>query len=97
MERTLIVFKPDAVQRGITGEVLARFEKAGFKVVGAKMVSPSREHFHEHYEGIGKLETRRGSEIFESQLLTMADGPVLAMVLEGVDAIETVRRSRNTD
>jgi nucleoside-diphosphate kinase len=92
MEKTLIVFKPDAVQRGIIGEIITRFERAGFKIVGVKMSQPDREHFHEHYEGIGTLKSRKGEEIFEGQLATMADGPVIAMVLEGVDAIDTVRK-----
>lgn len=92
MERTLIVFKPDSVQRGIVGEVLSRFERAGLKIVGAKMLSPDYDHFHQHYEGIGTLKTRKGEEIFETQMKTMLDGPVIAMVLEGVEAIETVRK-----
>jgi nucleoside-diphosphate kinase len=92
MERTLIVFKPDSVQRGIVGEVLSRFEKAGFKIVGTKMLSPDYDHYHQHYEGIGTLKTRKGDEIFESQLASMLAGPVIAMVLEGVDAVETVRK-----
>lgn len=92
MEKTLIVFKPDAVQRGIVGEVLSRFEKAGFKIVGCKMLSPDYDHFYQHYEGIGTLKTRKGDDIFESQLKSMLDGPVIAMVLEGVDAVETVRK-----
>lgn len=92
MERTLIILKPDAVQRGIVGEVLSRFEKAGFKIVGAKMLQPDYDHYHQHYEGIGTLKTRKGDEIFESQLATMQDGPVIALVLEGVDAVETVRK-----
>jgi nucleoside-diphosphate kinase len=92
MERTLILLKPDAVQRGIAGEVISRFEKAGFKIVGAKMLQPDRDHYYEHYEGIGTLKTRRGEDIFESQLATMQDGPVIALVLEGVDAVETVRK-----
>ena len=92
MERTLILLKPDTVQRGIVGEVITRFEKAGFKIVGVKMVQPDRDHYVEHYEGIGTLKTRRGEEIFESQLATMQDGPVVALVLEGVDAVETVRK-----
>lgn len=92
MERTLIVFKPDAVQRGIVGEVLSRFEKVGLKIVGTKMLQPDYAHYHEHYEGIGTLKSRKGDEIFESQLRTMLDGPVIAMVLEGVDAVETVRK-----
>lgn len=92
MEKTLIVFKPDAVQRGIVGEIITRFERAGFKIIGVKMLQPDREHYHEHYEGIGTLKSRKGDSIFESQLATMADGPVIAMVLEGVDAVDTVRK-----
>jgi nucleoside-diphosphate kinase len=92
MERTLIVFKPDSVQRGIVGEVLSRFEKAGFKIVGAKMLQPDYDHLHQHYEGIGTLKTRKGEEIFESQLKSMMVGPVIALVLEGVDAVDTVRK-----
>ena len=92
MQRTLIVFKPDAVMRGIVGEVLTRFERVGLKIVGAKMIQPDREHFFEHYEGIGTLKTRKGDEIFETQLREMQQGPVVAMVLEGVDAIELVRK-----
>lgn len=92
MERTLIVFKPDAVMRGIVGEVLSRFEKVGFKIVAAKMVSPDHDHFFEHYEGIGTLKTRKGDEIFENQLKAMQAGPVIALVLQGVDAVETVRK-----
>jgi nucleoside-diphosphate kinase len=92
MEKTLIVFKPDSVQRGIVGEVLTRFEKAGFKIVGCKMLSPDYDHFHQHYEGIGTLKTRKGEKIFDYQLKTMLEGPVIAMVLEGVEAVETVRK-----
>lgn len=92
MEQTLIVFKPDAVMRGIVGEIITRFERAGFKIVGMKMLQPNHEHFFEHYEGIGTLKTRKGDEIFESQLASMQDGPVIAMILEGVEAVEAVRK-----
>jgi nucleoside-diphosphate kinase len=92
MERTLIVFKPDAVMRGIVGEILTRFERVGLKIVGAKMLQPDYEHFHQHYEGIGTLKTRKGEEIFETQMKEMQQGPVIAMVLEGVEAIELVRK-----
>ena len=92
MERTLIIFKPDSVMRGIVGEVLSRFEKAGFKIVAAKMLQPDYQHFYAHYEGIGTLKTRKGDDIFESQLKNMQQGPVIAMVLEGVDAVDTVRK-----
>jgi len=92
MERTLIVFKPDAVQRGIIGEILSRFERAGLKIVGAKMLQPDYDHYFQHYEGIGTLKTRKGDKIFEDQLAAMQEGPVLAMVLEGVEAVEVVRK-----
>jgi len=92
MERTLIIFKPDAVLRGLVGEILSRFEKVGLKIVGAKMLQPDYEHYAEHYEAIGTLKTRKGEEIFESTLASMLDGPVIAMVLEGVDAVELVRK-----
>jgi nucleoside-diphosphate kinase len=92
VERTLIIFKPDALMRGLVGEVLARFEKAGFKIAAAKMVQPDYDHFFKHYEGIGTLKSRKGDEIFESTLASMQEGPVIAMVLEGVDAVETVRK-----
>ena len=92
MERTLIIFKPDAVMRGLVGEILGRFEKVGFKIVGAKMLQPEYDHYFQHYEGIGTLKSRKGEEIFESTLSSMQEGPVVAMVLEGVDAVETVRK-----
>lgn len=92
MERTLIVFKPDAVMRGIVGEILTRFERVGLKIVGAKMLRPDYDHFYQHYEGIGTLKTRKGDQIFETQLREMQQGPVIAMVLEGIDAIELVRK-----
>lgn len=78
--------------RGIVGEVITRFERAGYKIIAAKMVSPDYEHLHEHYEGIGTLKTRKGEEIFENQLKSMQAGPVIALVLEGVEAVETVRK-----
>jgi nucleoside-diphosphate kinase len=55
MERTLIILKPDTIQRGIIGEVITRFERAGLKIVAMKMVAPDEQHFHKHYEGISNL------------------------------------------
>jgi nucleoside-diphosphate kinase len=92
MEQTLIIFKPDAVQRGVVGEIITRFERVGFKIVATKMLQPDDEHYFTHYETIGTLKTRKGKEIFESTLATMQDGPVIAMVLEGVEAVEAVRK-----
>lgn len=92
MEKTLVVFKPDTVMRGLVGEILLRFERAGLKIVGIKMLQPDYQHYFDHYEGIGTLKTRKGEEIFESQLATMQMGPVIAMVLEGIEAVEFVRK-----
>lgn len=92
MERTLIIFKPDTVQRGIVGEIITRFERAGLKIVAAKMLQPGYEHFEHHYETIGKLATRRGKKAFDVTVAMMLEGPVIACVLEGVEAVSLVRK-----
>ena len=96
MERTLIVLKPDAVQRGIVGEVLSRFERAGLKIVAMKMVAPNKEHFHAHYEGISQLISRWGEDIYNITLSQMTEAPVIAVVLEGVEAVSHVRKMVGT-
>lgn len=92
IQRTLILFKPDAVQRGIVGEILTRFERVGLKIIGTKMIFPNKEHYHKHYEEIGKMVTRRGEKAFDMALEFMTQGPVIAMVLEGVESVELVRK-----
>jgi nucleoside-diphosphate kinase len=92
IERTLILFKPDAVQRGVIGEILTRFERVGLKIVGTKMIAPNREQFYKHYEEIGQVITRRGEKVFNNVLDTMNEGPIIAMVLEGIEAVELVRK-----
>ena len=92
IERTLVLFKPDSVQRGIVGEILTRFERVGLKIVGTKMIFPDKEHYHKHYEGIGKMVTRRGEKAFDMTLDFMIQGPVIAMIFEGVEAVELVRK-----
>lgn len=92
VQKTLIVFKPDAVQRGLIGEILTRFERVGLKIIGTKMIAPDREHYYKHYEEIGQVITRRGEATFNNVLDTMNQGPVIAMVLEGVEAVERVRK-----
>lgn len=96
MERTLIVLKPDAVQRGIIGEIITRFERVGLKIVGAKMIQPDYEHYYHHYENIGKMVSRRGKEAFDVTLDFMNLGPVIAVVLEGVEAVGLVRKMVGT-
>lgn len=92
LEQTLIVFKPDALQRGLVGEILTRFERVGLRIVGTKMLAPGSEHYFTHYEEIGKLKTRAGDHIFDITLQMMGEGPVIAMVLEGVEAVALVRK-----
>ena len=96
MERTLIILKPDALQRGIVGEIMTRFERAGLKIVGAKMLAPDYDHFYHHYETIGKMISRRGQEAFDVTLAMMQQGPVLAVVLEGIEAVSQVRKMVGT-
>lgn len=92
VEQTLVVFKPDAVQRGIVGEILTRFERVGLKIVATKMIAPTKEHYHKHYEEIGQMITRRGEHTFDITLDMMTQGPVIAMVFEGVEAVALVRK-----
>ncbi len=92
IQRTLILFKPDALQRGVVGEILTRFERVGLKVIGTKMIAPDAQHYFQHYEEIGQLQTRRGEQTMANQLKTMSQGPVIAMVLEGVEAVDLVRK-----
>jgi nucleoside-diphosphate kinase len=92
IEKSLVVFKPDAIQRGVVGEILTRFERVGLKVVGTKMISPTKEHYYKHYEEIGQMITRRGQDKFDITLDMMMEGPVIAMVFEGVEAVELIRK-----
>ena len=96
VERTLVILKPDAVQRGIVGEIMTRFERVGLKIIGMKMISPSTEQYYEHYENIGKMVTRRGERIFNFTLDFMSLGPVIAIVFEGIESIALVRKMVGT-
>jgi nucleoside-diphosphate kinase len=86
MEKTLIVLKPDAVQRGLCGEILARFERRGFKISALKSLTVSRELAEKHYE-------EHASKPFFPGLVDFITGaPSVAMVLEGQDAIALSRQ-----
>lgn len=96
MERTLVVLKPDTIRRGIVGEIITRFERAGLKIVALKMIEPDEEHYHKHYEGISQLISRWGEDIYRITLSQMTESPVVAIVLEGVEAVEHVRKMVGT-
>ena len=86
MERTLILIKPDAIQRGIAGTVLNRFERKGLKIVGIKMIQLTDELLNEHYSHIADKPFFKGIADF------MKSTPVIALAVEGLDCVETVRR-----
>ncbi len=92
IERTLIILKPDTIKRGLVGEIISRFERAGIKIVAMKMIAPEELHFHKHYEGISNLISRWGEDIYNVVLAQMTETPVIAFVLEGVEVVEYVRK-----
>jgi len=86
MERTLVFLKPDAALRRLVGEIIGRFERKGFSIVGLKMLRLSEEFARGHYAA------HRGKEFYEPLVRYITSGPVVAMVLEGKDAVAVVRR-----
>ena len=84
-ERTFVIIKPDAVQRGLIGKIITRFEGKGIKIVAMKLLSVSKELAEKHY-GIHK-----GKQFFDSTVKFITSSPVVAIVLEGNNAIEMVR------
>ncbi len=92
MERTLVLLKPDAVQRGIMGRILSRFEDAGLKVVGAKMTRIDEHFARKHYDDIGEVGKRRGEKVLHNMTKVLSSAPVLALCLEGIQAVENVRK-----
>ncbi len=90
IERSLVLLKSDAVERSITGELVSRFEKAGFKILGTKMFWADDDFARKHYSE--DIEKRHGKEIRDRIVSYLKEGPVLALVLEGVNAIENIRK-----
>ena len=86
MEKTLVLIKPDAVERGLIGEIIRRFENKSLKIAAMKLVKPSRELVERHYE------IHRGKPFFEPVINFMSSGIVVAIVLSGDNAISIVRR-----
>jgi len=79
------MLKPDAVQRGLVGQIMMRFEKKGFKLVAMKLCSPGRAHMEAHYADLSK------KKFFPSLVEYMVSGPVCAMIWEGDDVVKTAR------
>ncbi len=85
MERTLVLIKPDGVQRGLVGELVRRFERRGLHLVGLKLTAISRELAEEHYA------EHRGRPFFDAVIEFITSSPVVAMVWEGPNAVTMVR------
>lgn len=86
MEQTLILVKPDGVRRGLTGEVLARFERRGFKIVALKMLTISDALAERHYG------EHKGKPFYPGLIAFITSGPIVAAILEGDGAINAVRQ-----
>jgi nucleoside-diphosphate kinase len=87
MERTLIIVKPDAVQRGLTGEIIRRFEARGLRIIGMKFLQVSRELAEKHYA------VHQGKPFFEGLVKYITSSPVVVIALEGTNAVAAARKT----
>ncbi len=85
MQRTLVLIKPDGVQRGLVGEILGRLEGRGLKLIALKMMEVSRELATRHYA------EHQGKPFYEGLLSFITGGPIVAMIWEGREAVTVVR------
>jgi len=85
-EKTLVLIKPDAIQRGLIGEVITRFEKKGLKIVGIKMMGLDEAVLREHYAHL------KEKPFFPSLAKFMQSTPVIAMCIEGLQVVDAVRK-----
>ena len=87
MEQSLVLLKPDAVQRGLIAPIIERLERRGLKLVAMKLIQVSNELAEEHYA------VHKGKPFYDSLIVYITSSPVLAMVWEGTRAIEVIRRT----
>ena len=85
-ERTLLIVKPDAMQRGLAGEILSRFERRGFTIVGCKLMQITPELAERHYG------EHKGKPFYDGLVSFMTSGPVIVLAIEGPRVIEVSRR-----
>jgi len=86
IERSLVIIKPDGVQRSLVGEIIKRFENTGMKIVGMKMVWADSKFAGEHYKA------HKSKPFFKELVDFIIEGPVVAIAVEGVHAVDNVRR-----
>jgi len=87
MQKTLVLLKPDALQRGLTGEIISRIERRGLKIVAMKMLYMDEELAKRHYQ------IHKDKSFFQGLVNYITSGPIIAAVFEGEDAVEIVRRT----
>lgn len=87
MERSLVLVKPDGVQRGLIGEVISRLERRGLRLIGAKFVQVGKQLAEQHYA------EHKGKKFYDSLISYISSAPVMAMAWEGPDAISAIRQT----
>lgn len=87
IERSLVIAKPDAVQRGLLGEIISRLEKRGLRLIGAKFIHLNKDFAKHHYS------VHKGKPFFDGLIQYLTSSPVLAMVWEGENAIAAIRQT----
>ena len=87
MERSLVIIKPDAIQRGLAGEIISRLEKKGLKIVGMKMLHMDRNLAQRHYA------IHKGKAFFNDLLEFITSSPIIAIVFQGRNAVDIIRRT----
>ncbi len=90
LQRTLVLLKPDALDRGIVGEILTRFERVGAKMVGMKLLVSEKDTASKHYTE--DLAQRRGQHVRDLMISMLTSGPIVAIAFEGVGIVEVVRK-----
>ncbi|MDD5749235.1 MAG: nucleoside-diphosphate kinase [Patescibacteria group bacterium] len=90
LQRTLVLLKPDALNRGLIGEIMHRFERVGLKIAGLKLVWSDKDTALKHYSE--DLAKRRGQKVRDMMVGMITSGPVVAIAIEGVEAVEVVRK-----
>ncbi len=87
MERTLVLIKPDAMQRGLAGEILSRLERRGLRIVALRLFQMDEELAHRHYA------EHEGKPFYEGLIAYITACPIIAAVFEGTGAVDTVRKT----
>jgi len=86
MEKSLVLIKPDAIQRGLAGEIISRLEKKGLKIVAMKMLHMDNTLARRHYA------IHKGKVFFDDLVNFITSGPVIAIILQGKDAVQIIRQ-----